>query len=73
MANRTITPGPDEAERRKYCARGDITLNGAKARITGWRDPQFGHVTQHGTGLGAEWSWAAIARVCQRSGGAFKS
>lgn len=60
-----------ESARSGMCARRDITLNGEPASISGIRN-QFATVTQRTSGLSAEWSWEAAARICERDG-AFKS
>ena len=53
------------------CSRSDLTLNGEPARIIGPRS-DFAQVIQRKTGLSAEWSWEAAARICA-SDGAFES
>lgn len=58
-------------QRVMLCTRSDITLDGDPARIIGTRK-EFATVINRTTGLGAEWSWEAVARVCARDG-AFKS
>lgn len=48
-----------------------VTLNGQRAKISGaLRD--FAVVTDHKTGLSAEWAWPTVARIVA-NGGAFKS
>ena len=59
--------------RRELTESVEITLNGQPAKITGYRKP-FATVTDIATGLGAEWSWEAVANVVNGpSKGAFKS
>lgn len=57
-------------DKLKLCAL-PATLNGLKATVSGVRGP-FAKVTQNSTGLSAEFSWAAAARILAK-GGAFKS
>lgn len=49
-----------------------ITLNGEPAFISGYKH-RFPLVIQKKTGLGCEFSWDAIRRVCEEKGGAFTS
>ena len=66
-------PVPAEAElecRRELC-QAEVTLDGQKAVIVGARN-RFATVRQHPSGLTAEWSWEAVARVVA-NGGHFKS
>jgi hypothetical protein len=53
------------------CTRSDITLNGRPARISGPRE-RFATIIDRGTGLGAQWAWETVARVCAADG-AFRS
>lgn len=53
------------------CTRSDLTLNGEPARIIGPRD-EFATVMQRRSGLRAQWTWEAVARICARDG-AFQS
>lgn len=65
-----MTGHPDRDQRQTLCA-AQVTLNGQPARVSGaLRD--FARVTDTRTGLSAEWSWAAVARVVAK-GGAFQS
>ena len=61
---------PDYEARLSYCAM-PCTLDGVEAVIMGARNP-FGTVSRRDNGLGADWSWQAIARVMAK-GGAFRS
>ena len=45
----------------------EVTLNGEPAVISG-RHLRFAMVRQIRTGLGAEWSWTAAARIVEEGG-----
>jgi len=61
---------PSLADRQALCA-VPVTLDGAPARVTGYRQP-FARVARLGDGLSAEWSWQTVARIVAR-GGRFKT
>jgi hypothetical protein len=48
-----------------------VTLNGQRAKVSG-AGLDYARVTDVATGLSAEWSWEAVARVVA-NGGAFTS
>ena len=60
-----------EDQRRALCA-AKVTLNGQPAAVSGWR-AAHARVTDYATGLGAEWSWDAVAHVVEHNDGAFSS
>ena len=57
-------------ERQALCA-AEVTLNGERAKVSG-AQRAFARVTQIASGLSAEWSWGAVARVVA-AGGGFRS
>lgn len=61
---------PDLAERQALCE-AVVTLNGNPGRVSG-AGCDFARVTDTTTGLSAQWSWQAVARVIAK-GGAFTS
>ncbi len=61
---------PNSEDRFALCAE-KITLNGRPAKISGAGRP-FARVTDSQTGLSAEWSWRAVARIVAK-GGQFRS
>ena len=54
-------------EDRAALCESRVTLNGRPAKISGYGLP-FATVTDRQTGLSAEWSWEAVARIVARSG-----
>lgn len=58
------------SERQELCA-APVTLDGQRAKVMGYTKP-YATVMQVKTGLSAEWSWEAVARIVAR-GGAFHS
>ena len=59
-------------EQRMALCREHVTLNGQPARVSGVA-LSFARVTQIGSGLSAEWSWATVEHVVRTKGGAFES
>lgn len=62
---------PERLEARRALCEAKVTLNGKRAKIMGARK-QFATVAQFDTGLSAEWSWEAVARIVA-NGGNFKA
>lgn len=58
-------------ERHAALAAQPVTLDGQPAQIAGIGE-RFATVRQVPSGLGAEWSWDAVARVVS-NGGSFQS
>lgn len=60
-----------QESRTSYAVRRDVTLNGHPASISGLKNPFATVAARDGSGLRAEFSWEAVARVCGKDA-AFK-